>query len=303
MREIFGRKVVGSTGPVGHSGIPGPSGVRGPVWSASVGVTGYSGVSAVSCYSGRGGKSGVSGFSGEAGFSGWSSRPHPWPCSGCHGFSGVGPDTARFTFTVGDRDWTDVCMFIKEGLQVEALPGDVLWRVEGEQDGVGRKMTESATLSLVANDDGTGKILVTVSDGSTYDVTRKSLAYVPDVPGKPHPGYDHDDGLLWVNTPLGAFEAKLKVEKTKVTVRDFSLAIPDDAAGYIGYYDGYFLMYFDAGKPFGCDETERGLAHDAVFASVVEAEWRRKCAYGGRESHCQCENCNRVCQEHGIFAR
>ena len=291
MREIFGKKIIGSTGPAGPPGVSGPRGVGGPVCS------GVSGVSAYSAYSGFSGVAGFSYYAGHpaGGFSGYSRSSPPLPscgaCSSCHGFSGTAPDTARFTFTVGDKDWTDVCMFIKEGFEVEASPGEILWQAEGKQDPlVGRKMTDSVMLALIVKEDRTGEIRITVSDGSTYDVTRKSLAYAPDVPGKPHPGYEHDDGLLWASTPLGGFEAKLKVEKTKVTVRDFSLAIPEDA-GYIMYYDGYHLMYFEAEHPFGCDETERGLAHDAAFAAVVEAEWRRKCAYGGREAHCQCEDC------------
>jgi len=62
------------------------------------------------------------------------------------------------------------------------------------------------------------------------------------------------------------------------------LSFPDHSSS-IMYYDGYFLIYHEGGG-FESSDTEAGLAHDAAFAAVAAAEWRKKCS---KPKDCQCQ--------------
>ena len=62
------------------------------------------------------------------------------------------------------------------------------------------------------------------------------------------------------------------------------LVIPEDSPSIL-YYDSYFLIYHEGGG-FESSETEAGFAHDAAFAAVASAEWRKKCS---KPKDCQCQ--------------
>lgn len=67
-------------------------------------------------------------------------------------------------------------------------------------------------------------------------------------------------------------------------VQGITVIIPEGEE--FAYYDGWNLWYFEADKPLDCDDSEKGLRHDAAFAAVASAAWRRRCS---RPETCQCQ--------------
>lgn len=64
-----------------------------------------------------------------------------------------------------------------------------------------------------------------------------------------------------------------------------TVIVPDSMEFW--YYDGWFLAYFDSREVVECDDSERGLSHDAAFAAAASAAWRRRCSKP-KECQCQC---------------